>query len=413
MRMSSLRTGLLSVTGAACLLAGCGETPDAAFPRWAETPSVTPAATPERNAFDEYAAAAEQAEEAADRYLRRVWFTPEMRSQVLARTAEPVRRIERATALACEFRFEPLQPFEPAPYHAGWRLLGHALVWSVQADCAREDFDAAVRTAVAATTFGFDLTGGSAVDASLGLAIADEVRAVLVPHLPKMSPAQLQTLAQGYVRALERKPTLERAFENERHNMLLGVQMIQDAYRDHKLGDVREKLGIEVRDAIVYLEGLRSKDAERRPAYFEGFAREVDEEVAWLQRVAVLPAAKREADPGPKLAEERPWRRFAKHLLRSGRPLLPVNDATLARTRLLVLHAHILGEIKTTGQAPANLDATPRELNQDPFTGLPFLYRSHGAEYYVYSAGPNFRDDGGETDEIFTYPDLVLEGSID
>jgi hypothetical protein len=409
-RMKRLRKGLIAAWVIGLGIAGCGHDEPAPFPDWSQRANASgTSSAPSPNAFDLYAKAAEEAESQGERYLKRVSYTPGMQRDVLRKMSGPMQQVRRGTTMPPGFRFEPREPFAPAAHHAGWRLVGSGLVWSIQIAAAEGEFDSAVASAVAATTFGFDLTAGSAVDASLGLSIADEARVAIAPHLRSMSTAQLDTLARGIRKALERKPTLVEAMDNEHRNIVLGIQMIQDVYRDGKLDLLREKMGVEVREAVAYLADLKKKDADARPAYFEGFMKEAEEETEWLKRAALLPAVKRPHAQTPRLASSRPWKRFAKHLVRTGRPLLEINDATLARTRLLYLEAYVLTEIRRTGQAPETLDAIPLPLRQDPYTGTPLLYRASGAEHHLYSSGSNFRDDGGETDETLHAPDLLLE----
>jgi hypothetical protein len=59
--------------------------------------------------------------------------------------------------------------------------------------------------------------------------------------------------------------------------------------------------------------------------------------------------------------------------------------------------------------APKDLSQFADNLKTDPYSGKPFIYGSDGADYHVYSVGADFRDDGCETDETFTQPDLKLE----
>ena len=84
-------------------------------------------------------------------------------------------------------------------------------------------------------------------------------------------------------------------------------------------------------------------------------------------------------------------------------------DASLARTRLLILQSEILSTVKSRRSAPKNLGAFPTALTTDPYSGRPFVYRASGPDFALYSVGADFRDNGGETDESFTAPDVTLE----
>ncbi|MBI3721527.1 MAG: hypothetical protein HY248_03155, partial [Fimbriimonas ginsengisoli] len=140
----------------------------------------------------------------------------------------------------------------------------------------------------------------------------------------------------------------------------------------------------------------------------EGLAHEAETEASWLGTACLQPAIKREGG-SPPVGGRQPWRKFAKQLFGTGRPLLAVNDATLARSRLLILTCRALAQVKRTGAAPRDLSEIPTRLRQDPYTGRPFAYRADGPDFVLYSVGADFKDDGGETDESFTAPDLALE----
>jgi hypothetical protein len=389
-------------------MVGCGSPPSPAFPTWQPVGVGYVPLRSSGNAYDRYALAAEEAERTARKYADRVYFTPGMKEAVIKETASAVAMVRQGAALPCEFRFVPHRPFEQMPYHRGWRLIEHALVWSIEKACQAGEYDAAISNAVVATKFGFDLTGGGALEASLGLTTADDVRKALAPYLLKMGAKQLGTLSAGIKGALEKKPPMALTIRNERLNMLAAVQAVQDAYRDRDFKLMRKKLGSDVREAIQYLEDLRSKDEKERPAYFNGFAEEANLQADWDTRLATVPANQR-TDEGPRLREKRPWRRFAKQFFHAPDHLLAQDDATVARTKLLILHSEILRQVKSQKKAPLSLSLFTKTLTIDPFTGLPFLYRSDGPDYKLYSVGSDFKDDGGATDETFSLPDMQLE----
>jgi hypothetical protein len=121
-----------------------------------------------------------------------------------------------------------------------------------------------------------------------------------------------------------------------------------------------------------------------------------------------MPAALR-GDPPKPTAKERPWKHFGRHFFLAADPLLALNDQTLARTRLLILNAELIKAFKLKAAYPTSLAAFDPAIKTDPYTGADFRYRSDGTDCSVYSVGANLRDDGGETDESFTTPDLKLE----
>jgi hypothetical protein len=406
--MVQVRAGAILLT-IGLFLAGCGSEEVPPLPSWSATVPVHVPQPSSGNAFDEYALAALDVEAKGGSNLTRTFFYPGHIQESRKATAEAIRTVRRATNRPCDFRFMPRRPFEPAPYQQGWRLIGRVLTWSIQEAIEEERYDEAIDSAVLATRFGFDLSGGGATDASLGLTIVDEARRALAPVLGRLEPAQLTRLSQGYKSALERKPPLSLVVEHERLAMLEAVQYVQDAFLSGDYAELRRGLGQDAREAVRYLEGLRDEPHERWMAYFAGFAAEAEEEAGALRRLAALPARERAGDPGPALRDERPWRRFARHFFRSTRPLLDIDDATVARTRLMILESEILRQAKQTGAVPLSLDGFTKSLIIDPYTGLPFKYRGEGTVFDLYSVGADFRDDGGVTDSTFTAKDLRLE----
>lgn len=407
------RAGGIGVVAGLCLLvlAGCHREPPPPFPVWSEPTTVYVPQPDSSNAFDHYVFAAMRAERDGEKHLRRTSFYPGQRQAAL-QAMQPALELLRkgASKEVCDFKYRPRRPYEPAPYHLGWRLLGRALAWTVSDASEAGNYDRAIAYTVLATRFGFDLTGGSALDAALGLGIIDDARRAIAPFLTAMDGDQLYRLARGIQGALERKPDLAFTIQNEKRAMLAAVQAVQDAYRSDDYTPLVRVVGSEAREAVNYLRGLRGrKDREERPKYFQGFAAEAEETTRTLLHLARLPAADRAKEPGARLAKVRPWRRFARHFFGAGRPLLELHDSTLARTRLLILEAQCLRTRKKQGVAPKSLDGFTKSLTLDPYTGLQFPYRALGQQFELYSVGANLLDDGGNTDESYTQPDLRLE----
>lgn len=373
---------------------------------WASPP---PAYTPQAgsdNAFDAYALAANEVEGKAGDLLDRVSFTPGQKRKVMDLCAGAVRDVSAASRKRCEFRFTARKPFTGAPYQRGWRLIGRSLRWKAEEAAANGDYDGAIDTALVATRFGFDLTGGGATDASLGFAIADDARIALISSLDRMGAGQLGKLQAGLAEALARKPSVAGVIENERMSSRLAVQAIQDAYANQSLGEIEKQLGPGVKEAVQY---LRDQDLEKARGYFEGFAAEAETSTDALIRLAKLSVAEREKEPKPKLAGERPWRRFSRHFLATARPLLEIDDRTTARTRLLALESALSKTRKLKQPFPRDLSKFPESLTKDPYSGGLLRFVSDGMEFRVYSVGENLRDDGGDTDDAWLAPDLTLE----
>jgi hypothetical protein len=386
-------------------IGGCKEPTPPEFPAWVAAHTTAP--REDSSGFQEYVAAAKLAEEAAPQYLSRVWFTPGMKENAVKLLSPAMRKVEAASRREPEFDFQSRRPFEPTPHAAGWRLIGRAFTWRIEQAVAREEWSDAMHLFLVSTKFGFDLTGGGAAEASLGLAIADDARRAFAPSLGRLQGGQLDALADSLTRMLESKPPMSATIEHERLNMLQAVQFVQDAYRDARYDELRKHLGNDIRPAIEYVEGLRKDDLTKRAPYFEKFAQEAEMYAKWFLAQSEKPLSEREESP--RLESDRPWRRFSKHFFTGLSSLQAIADSTMARSRLLVIEASVLAEVRRTDRAPLELESVPDWLKTDPYTGKPFIYRANGSDYRIYSVGSDLRDNGGESDDTFTAPDLRLE----
>lgn len=385
---------------------GCGRGADPPFPTHVPKLAVYVPQEGASNAFDGYALAALEAERAAPRYLNEVNFLPTARKNAMVATRKAVSMAASATAKTCRFEYTPLPPFEAAPYQRGWRLIGRCFVWNIEQALANGDATAAIRNFSFATKFGWDLTGGSAIDASLGYTLVNEARLAILKGLDGFSASELENLAAAARRALDQRPRLDQFLEHERLAMLSAVDYVQDCYRRKAWDELSGNLMGNVRPAVDYLRNLEKPD--KRAQYFEGFADEAEQKVAWLQKVMAVPTADRKALGKWKPKEDRPWRRFSVHFFTSAESLIPVADITLARTRLLAVYCLASAKAKLTGAAPQSLEFAG-ELATDPYTGKPFPFRSEGRDFRVHSVGADGKDDGGDTNSLFDSPDVTLE----
>jgi hypothetical protein len=392
-----------SLAALGMVFSGCRAPAPAPYPTWsvaAANPSPDPT-------FDLYVQAAKEAETKGAKYLGRVYFYPDQRKAAAEMVAEPFRKVIQASGRSGKFPFRPHPPFTLRENQRGWGLLGRVFAWKIADSCEAGDYGNAIQLACAGSRFGFDLTGGGAMDAALGLSIADEVRRAIAPWIKSMTPAQQMALAAGMTAALPRLAPASQIIENEKQNMLRGVQAVQDAYQKQDLETLQKELGPTVKEAVEYLQNLRKEGDPARVAYFNGFAAEAETLTTYQKQMAGLPALDRRSRPEPTLAEERPWRRFARHFFETQPLILKSYDATVARTRILIVSARILAERKSG--FPRDLSRQPKELATDPYTGQRFLYHHDAAQFSLYSVGPNLKDDGGESDATFSSPDLVLE----
>ena len=387
------------------LATGCHRGESNELPTWAAEPRPYSPSPVSANAYDAYALAAIDAEAKGGESLQRVSFFPDQRKEAALAIKSAVASVVAATAKPCDFQFVPHKPFQPIPYQPGWRLIGRVIVWQVEDACQAADYDRAISSAVAATRFGFGLTGGGGTDASLGYSIVDEARRVIAPVLGKMSPTQLDRLAKGMKSALDAKPKVTKAIKNERENTLLMIQGLQDGFKSGNLKTFQTNLGSDTNEAIRYLEGL-SGNASKSKAYFASLGKAAEEERKLVESDSEVPASKRTPE---KTKYDAAWKKLAKHVFGAARPLLAMDDATLARTRLLILYAQMTRLGLEHKPYPKSLDSFTKELTIDPFSGAAFVYHADAAEFSIYSVGINGQDDGGDSDASFTKPDLRLE----
>ncbi|MBX3118144.1 MAG: hypothetical protein KF784_03700 [Fimbriimonadaceae bacterium] len=391
------------------LLSGCSQPKPPPFPTYFEPEPAYIPVSGSGNAFDVYALAALKAESVGGDYLTRVSFTPGMKASIIEKLAEPMNSIAKTSVPNFEFEFRAIKPLQPPSYQRGWLLIGRAMAWRVETAVRNEEFAEAVNWTLAATRFGFDLTGGGATDASLGLGIVDQARVAILPGLALMPPAELERLSTGLSDALARRPKAEQVVAHEYKNMLAAVQFVQDAFRAKEYDKLRDRFGLDVRDAVEYLQRLSGKSAGERARYFDDFKALADTMRDRYAEMANLSARQRANLPEFDLTKQGASWRFAKQFFTAPDSFFRMRDASIARTRLLAIESRLRALLKTKQPLPPNLDVFGSDVKIDPYTGVPFAYRTEGEEYRLYSVGPNFIDDLGETNLSFNEPDLTLE----
>jgi hypothetical protein len=215
----------------------------------------------------------------------------------------------------------------------------------------------------------------------------------------------LDRLARGIKEAMISKPPLTDTLKNEHQNMLLSMQTVYDAIKADDLKSLTKQMGPDVNEAIRFIDQVRTNEG-KRSKFMNELSVTCDDEFKIVQDDVGKPYPERSKPPA-ELKNQ--WKKLPKHLLGTIRPLVSMNDATVARTKLLVLYAEIMKLGKEHKPYPDNLGVFTKELTIDPFSNAPFLYHADQAEFLLYSVGANGRDDGGDTDETFTTPDLKLE----
>lgn len=388
------------------VVAGCHGTADAPYPTFAPDPvPYVPNAT-SGNAFDAYVLAAGEAEAAVAGFkidpLRRSFFTPQQREDLIKALAPALRRVAAAKG-SCDFRYVPARPGAPLPGRAAWRLLGHVLRWRIDDALAAGNSADAIGGARLAFRFGADLCGGGPADRTLGVEISNDAREALLPALARLDKVDLHRLGDAVKAGLERRPPLDKTLTNGDLDMALALQTLVDAHHSGEYGPLKAALGREFRD----LEGpFKDLKGPKRDAFFKG----LDDDRRRLSKAwhdaAALPRSERAEALDVKLQGDKPRRAFARHFFLIGSPLLDIEDRSLARLRLLVLEAEFRRVVRIKGRAPSSLSAVKPPWATDPYNGRPFGYQPDGAEFRVYSVGANLKDDLGDTDAAGLDPDV-------
>ena len=391
------------------LLAGCRGTTDAPYPTYAPDPVPYVPNAGSGNAFDAYVLAAGEAKDAVATFkidpLRRSFFTPDQRTAILHALAPAVRRIADAKG-PCDFRYVPVRPGAPLPGRDAWRLLGRALRWRIDDALAAASPEAAVDAAALALRFSSDLCGGGPADRTLGVEIAEDVREALLPALPKLEIAPLRRLANAVKASLERRPPLEQTLTNADADMSLALQTFLDGYRRHEYGPIKNAMGREFSDLRSTLEEIEKKGGAKRAAFFDSLEEDRRRLSKAWHDAAARPRSGRTEILDVKLQGDKARRAFDRHFFLLGKPLLDIEDRSLARQRLLILEAELRRVVRISNRAPDSIAAVKPPWATDPYNGRTFGYQPDGAEFRVYSVGANLKDDLGDTDAAGLDPDI-------
>ncbi|RYG45564.1 hypothetical protein EON79_12345 [bacterium] len=388
-------------------LGGCRHKEEAPMPRRAPESAPSAQADPQ---FKRLTDAADKAESAGGKLLERTSFYPTQRAQLMKDLAPATD--EAKSILGARFAYDPIAPFAERPHRKGWRAIGRVMVWRIEDAMAANKPADAVEAFLAASRFGFGISGGDASDATLGLAIVDEARRSILPALPMMDAKQMSRLSQGLKAALSLRPGPEAVVRNERARSQMFVQALQDATQRGEIGEFERRMGRDGRPAVDHLRAIREETNELR-SYFDGLAAEVDARFALEEKLANVPKSERQDEKKnplePDLPAERPWRRFIRHFVLTVPAYRAMDDVTVARTRMLIVTAELSRRRKMGQPLPNDLRPFSEGVRTDPYTGHDFVYRTDGAEWTLHSAGEDLTDNGGETDAAGEAPDLILE----
>ena len=377
-----------------------------------ETPAVqvvalaTPVPSVSRgNAFDAYIKGADLVEATHSPLLKRTFFYAKQRRD-LVQLCNPAVRLAMNASNSASFPYAAHGPFAAMPHGQGWRLMGLAFSISIEEFLNEKDYANAVTRAIAGTRFGLNLCGGGAMEADLGLQIVDDCRRAILKSFALIPADQLRRLGQGVKSAWLSRPAALTMIEHEGQQMESCLTAIEAAAQSKNFSEFDRRLGKGGAEVSQYLLAASQGDTEK---FLSGLREEMRERLSRARELAALSVADRKKKEYKEFPKSRPWRRYAWHYFLTLDPLLPIWDASMARTCMLVLACELEARRREKRNPPASLAEFSPELTRDPFTGQTFIYRANEANYVVYSVGEDLIDNGGPSQGAYTRPDLGLE----
>jgi hypothetical protein len=303
------------------------------------------------------------------------------------------------------FNYSPTGLGMSPPYLSGLRLIGMSFIWDIEEAIGNHDYDKAIVACGSATRLGYAMMGGGAYEASLGSSFINDARLRIIPILHSLTGLQLGTLGSALQKSSANRPPMQVSIENERDNMLLGLQQAQDFFENNKLDRLRERLGVSAKDTVDMLESLE-KDQEKGKAMFDYIGSDIQARTEWYLKQVRNP---RKAGLPPKKDETKSKLMFYRYFGSSIENLVPMLQSTYCRTQLFILECYLKQKMKLQKPLPRSLSLFSKSAIIDPFTAEPFFYKAGQSSYLLYSAGEDGIDNGGATDSSFRFPDLMLE----
>ncbi len=312
----------------------------------------------------------------------------------------------RAAALSAaialtSLNYTPAGLTPPPSYLSGLRLIGLSFLWDIDEATANHDFDKAITACGSATKIGYALMGGGASEASLGASLINQSRQKMVRVMGSLTGLQLGKLGSAIQKASVNRPAMQVSIENERDNMLLGLQQAQDYFEKNQLDRLQLQLGASAKDTVDFLQSME-KDQEKGKVLFDFIGNDITARTDWYLKLVKNP---RQAGLPPKKDEARAKLMMYRYFGTSIQNLVPMLQATYCRTELFILECYLKQKLKLQKPLPATLDAFSRTAVIDPFTGEPFYYKAGHSSYLLYSAGEDGVDNGGTTDDMHVEKD--------
>jgi len=299
----------------------------------------------------------------------------------------------------------------PLPEMAQFRRLARAESLMIRDALAAGREDEALLRLQALLRFSEQIrTEGTLIHYFVGVFVSELGLEPLREWLPKLqSPKTLEALVALAHDAEKRRTPLRSIFT---HEYYLGLAFHRDLAQGRlKLQDLERDWGFSSLD-LPTLDALLLRSGVGAPFVVKPSLREYQHYCDQLFAELEKPPWERKPVPvNPK--------RFLNQLL------FPVFDgatkreqSSMATLRLLACYAAIRRYHQQRGAYPLSLEALRPQLGEliiDPFTGMPFVYRTHPKRgFQLYSVGENLTDDGGRLSANRRQGDLlpITEGAL-
>lgn len=417
--------GLVAITVGSS--AGCQRAAPPALPDYRE-PTANPVAG--NAAWSELVTHAAAAEALPASLTDRATYPPIFRTRIRAVVRDGMRTVVRNMDRDVQIAWSPRDPGKPAPHLRGISVIALGLQWQLEDQLEAND-PASVRTVLALSKLGWDLTGGAATEADLGFSILDRTRQMVTPRLGQFTSDQLRQLGLGLKKSMEARPEDPTWVRHEVGQVSRNTAFVLEAIQSGRTGDLAPFLVPNDGTIIRTIDRLRTEPEDLR-TFLDGFGREsvnARELALALYPMSVrarndaLEAERRKSasDRTWPPDQDRLWRRVSRAFLATlaftprERSIVAPSTmdramSTLARTRILIMTCMIEALRKRGQPIPRTITAFSEPVRKDPFSGQDMIYRLSGLSYQLYSVGPDGEDNGRDVRAGVTGTDLALEG---
>jgi len=345
--------------------------------------------------YKAYIDAAMMMEDRGSKYIGRTTWSPDQKDAIVAAARDPIAKIQGATNV--QFGRTWTEITGPRPYTRGWRTIGRALAWRIEAALNASDHPTAIDSFLVAVRMGNALATSDSHDADLGLEIVDDAIEALWPGLPKFGTSELASFSARLRNEIEHVADHGTVVSQERLVVISGAAWVEDRFQKRDFSAISETLGVSVEPAVKELRKLAGKPAADQQAYFNGFIEEMrDEMAAYQTRLSTAPSEWEDKSEGGTRA----WRRFVKAFCTTWKVYVEHRAVTRTRLRLVAIDAALLAGFKSSARVPRTLAAFPRWLRTDPFAGRDLSYLPRGVDYKLYSIGSDRKDNGGDSGDL-------------